>query len=92
MLITLFHYTQDLSYTIRPQDNTDTAPGVVDISEGAMASAEGVGARMLVKKPRKRRVTVSNGAEKTVRPATSIAADCVCSPRLFLRAILVRMI
>lgn len=46
-----------------------------------MASAEGVGARRLVRKNRKRRVTVSDGTEKTLRPAKSIAADCVRSLR-----------
>lgn len=71
----------DLSYTIRPQE--DVASGVkvpdsADIVEAAVGSAEGVGARRLVRKNRKRRVTVSNGADKTLRPAKSIAADCIC--------------
>lgn len=80
LVVLMPHHTQDLSYTIRPQDDNDPrlqAPGVADATESAMASTEGVGARRLVQRPRKRRVTVSNEAEKTVRPLTSVAADCV---------------
>ncbi|EIM91224.1 peptidase C14, partial [Stereum hirsutum FP-91666 SS1] len=71
----------DLSYTIRPQEDTGSdvkIPGPTDIMEATAASAEGVGARRLARKNGKRRVTVSDGAEKTLRPAKSIVADCIC--------------
>lgn len=60
--------------------------GSREIADDTMANAEIVGQRKLVRKNRKRRVTVSNGAEKVIRPVKNSAADCVRSLRPFLSA------